>query len=200
MDHPGRDHLLRKLDLDVDSCLYRFVEASYDTDVLFIKNMAHHLEGIGDRTFLRRLHNIFLIRDPEQMLPSLIRQIPHPQLLDTAYERQHQLYSELRSEGHDPLIIDSRELLLNPPAILEQVCQQLNIPYISDMLSWKAGPRTEDGPWAPHWYHNVHTSTGFQLYRHKTEPLPKFLQALLRECQPYYQALYEHALKAPDHD
>jgi hypothetical protein len=200
VDHPGREELLEELDLEVDSCLDRFVSTVYDRPVLFVKNMAHHLEGIEDHGFLRELQNIFLIRDPEQMLPTLIKQIPYPTLLDTAYEQQHQLYTELVHEGHDPLVIDSRSLLLNPEAILEQVCERLGIPYTARMLQWPAGPRPEDGAWAPHWYHNLHTSTGFQPYKYKTEPFPEFLHALLRECLPHYNELYKHALKAPNHD
>ena len=195
-EHPGRTELLDELDLDVKSCLYSFVEQKYSAPVLFVKNMAHHLEGIEDHSFLSGLENIFLIRDPKEMLPTLIKQLPHPNLLDTAYERQYQLFLELKSQGNQPLVIDSKELLLNPRKVLNQVCQRLDLRPDSGMLSWPAGGRPEDGPWAPHWYQNLHSSTEFQPYRPKTEPFPVFLNALLHECRPYYDYLYEHALKA----
>lgn len=196
VDHPGREELLEALDLEVSTCLDRFVTREYDVPVLFIKNMAHHLEGIQDHSFLKELTNIFLIRDPRQMLPTLIKQIPHPTLLDTAYERQYQLFEELSSSGKEPFVLDSKELLLNPKGVLSQVCDRLGIPFTESMLRWEPGPRPEDGPWAPHWYHNLHTSTGFQPYVHKTDPFPEFLHALLHKCEPYYDHLYKHALKA----
>ena len=199
VDHPGREHLMEELDLDVDSCIERFTSTQYDSKVLFVKNMTHHLEGIRDHSFLESLSNIFLIRDPEQMLPTLIKQIPHPTLLDTAYERQHQLFTELQSKGEDSLVIDSRNLLINPQGILKLVCERFQIPFEVSMLSWPAGPRPEDGPWAPYWYHNLHTSTGFQPYHHKTEPMPDFLAPLLRTCKPHYDALYEHAINSSVH-
>ena len=64
------------------------------------------------------------------------------------------------------------------------------------MLSWPAGPRPEDGVWAPHWYHNVHRSTGFLPYRPKAQPIPARLEPLLAECRPHYQTLYASALRA----
>lgn len=195
-EHPGRAQLLDALDLDVKSCLFSFVEQKYAAPILFVKNMAHHLEGINDQRFLSKLENIFLIRNPKEMLPTLAKQLPNPTLLDTAYERQFQLFSALRSSGNDPLVIDSKELLLNPAKVLAQVCERLDLLFEPVMLSWPAGGRPEDGPWAAYWYHNLHTSTEFQPYQSKTDSFPLFLNALLDECEPYYNHLYEYALKA----
>ena len=64
------------------------------------------------------------------------------------------------------------------------------------MLTWPAGPIPEDGVWAPYWYHSVHQSTTFMAYHEKTDPFPEFLKPLLEECQPYYERLYDRALKA----
>jgi hypothetical protein len=62
-------------------------------------------------------------------------------------------------------------------------------------LHWNAGPREEDGVWAPHWYDAVHKSTGFAAYSAKSG-FPGRLQALLDECQPWYDKLFEHAIRA----
>ncbi len=62
------------------------------------------------------------------------------------------------------------------------------------MLSWDQGPKPEDGVWAPHWYHRVHTTTGFDPYREKTEPFPERLLPLLEECRPLYARLVEYAI------
>ena len=63
------------------------------------------------------------------------------------------------------------------------------------MLRWEAGPRAEDGVWAPHWYHAVHKSTGFAPYTPKTD-FPEALETLLAECAPWYEKLFAHALCA----
>jgi hypothetical protein len=64
------------------------------------------------------------------------------------------------------------------------------------MLRWEAGPRPEDGIWAPHWYATVHRSTGFQPYEELTFRLSESSEALALECQPYYEQLLEVAIKA----
>jgi len=62
------------------------------------------------------------------------------------------------------------------------------------MLSWEAGPIPEDGCWAPHWYDNVHKSTGFKPYSPKTKAFPQHLKKLLDECLPIYKTLKEKAI------
>lgn len=192
--HPGREEVLASQPTDAQKVIEETLLSEYEKPVLFIKNMAHHLEGL-DTDFLPKLTNILLIRDPEQMLPSLIRKIPDPVMRDTAYEHQYELYRRLKDTGDEPLVIDSSELLKDPKYMLHNVCELLGIPFDKSMLSWEAGPRPEDGVWARYWYHNVHRSTGFKPYRPKDEPVPERLQPLLEECRHYYQILFENAIK-----
>lgn len=193
-NHPGREEVLSDQAVDQEKIVEEILFAEYEKPVLFIKNMAHHLEGLG-RDFLPRLTNIFLIRDPAEMLPSLIKKIPDPVMRDTAYEHQHELYRELRNRGENPLVIDSAELLKDPKYVLNKVCEKLDIPFEESMLSWEPGPRPEDGIWAQYWYRNVHRSSGFKPYEPKNEAVPDRLQPLLAECLRYYRMLYENAIK-----
>ena len=65
------------------------------------------------------------------------------------------------------------------------------------MLAWEPGPREEDGPWAPYWYHNLHRSNaGFAPYREKTEPFSEKLLPLLESSRPHYEKLSQHAIRA----
>jgi hypothetical protein len=108
---------------------------------------------------------------------------------------QWQLYRELVAGGQQPAIIDSRELLLDPAGVLQQLCTHLDIEFNTTMLSWPAGRRAEDGIWEKHWYQTVHQSTGFATYQAK-ENFPDALLNLLAECKPFYEQLFEHALRA----
>ncbi len=193
-DHPGRDEVIATMNCDGEAVMREIVEQPPGDKRLFLKHMAHHLVDI-DHGFLRLTGNIFLIRDPREMLPSLTIQLPNARLFDTGLEQQWRLYSELREAGQAPAILDSRELLLEPAGVLEQLCEHLDLPFDSGMLSWEAGPIPEDGVWAPHWYHNVHKSTGFAPYKAKTG-FPERLEALLAECAPWYEKLYAHAIKS----
>jgi len=193
--HPGRDEVMDNVNCDGDAVMQRLLTASSDNpDVLFMKQMAHHLVEL-DTSFLETTLNIFLIRDPEQMLPSLTIQLPEAGLFDTGLKVQWELYEALIGAGQSPAIVDSRELLLDPEGVLSRLCEHLEIPFFDSMLSWEAGPIREDGIWALHWYHAVHKSTGFSTYRHKTD-FPGHLKPRLEECAPWYDKLFAHAIRA----
>jgi hypothetical protein len=166
--------------------------------VLFMKHMAHHLVEI-DTSFLDETQNVFLIRDPAEMLPSLTIQLPHATLADTGLEVQSRMHDQLRSKGQQTAVLDSRELLLDPRGVLTALCRQLGIRFDPRMLSWPKGPIPEDGVWAKHWYHAVHQSTGFSRYEPKRD-FPVRLRGLLGECAPHYEKLFTHAIRATTGD
>ena len=193
-DHPGRDAVMAAMDCDGNAVMQVLLErAEQSTRRLFLKHMAHHLVDL-DLQFLERTANVFLIRDPREMLPSLTIQLPHATLADTGLKRQWQLFETLQAAKNTAVVVDSRQLLLSPVEILGQLCDHLSLDFDSAMLSWPAGPRPEDGVWAPHWYDAVHQSTGFAPYRAKGEIADKLLP-LLDECRPWYEKLYAHALR-----
>lgn len=195
-DHPGRDEILEKMNCDGDAVMRDILDlANTDrTKQLFIKHMAHHLVAI-DLGFLQRTKNVFLIRDPQEMLPSLTVQLPHARLADTGLKQQWYLFEDLVSSGEQPAVLDSRELLSDPAGVLKQLCNHLELDFNKEMLHWPTGPRAEDGVWAPHWYHAVHQSTGFAPYKAKTD-FPSHLEPLLNECAPWYDRLFEQAFRA----
>lgn len=192
--HPGREEVLKEQSDDYREVLEAVVFSEQDRPNLFLKNMAHHHVDM-EYDYLEKVHNIFLIRSPEEMITSFIKNIPDPTLRDTAYDKQVELMEYLQEAGQDLLVVDSAELLKNPEEILGKVCRRLEIPFERTMLKWEAGPRPEDGSWAKFWYHSVHKSTGFKPYSPKKEKVPGRLQPLLEECERYYGELYEHAIR-----
>ncbi len=194
-EHPGRDSVLADMNLDGNAVMNQLLADDCDRPVLFLKQMAHHLDQL-DRAFLAGTDNIFLVRDPEQMLPSLVNQIPEPKLRDTGLCIQADLLDELVELGQQPPVLDARYLLLDPAGVIAQLCRRLSLPFESAMLSWPAGPKPEDGIWAPHWYDNVHKSTGFLPFAEKTAPFPERLKPLLDECKPCYERLVRYAIKS----
>ena len=195
-DHPGRNEILASTNCDGNAVMQEMLTRQADITPrrLFLKHMAHHLIDL-DLSFLQHTQNIFLLRDPREMLPSLTIQLPNAELADTGLKRQWQLFSDLRSAGLRPVVLDSRELLLDPGYVLQSLCGHLGLEFDSRMLRWQAGPRAEDGIWAPHWYQAVHQSTGFAPYERKNQ-FPDHLQELLVDCKPWYDKLYEQALRA----
>ena len=194
-EHPGKEEVLAAQESDGERVVREVILGPCDRPILFMKHMAHHLTHL-DRGFLKQTVHVLLVRDPRDMLRSLRHQLPTPRLADTGLAVASRLLEELRDLGQDPPVLESRQVLLDPEGVLRQLCGRLGIPFVDDMLSWPAGARPEDGVWAPHWYHNVHRSTGFAPYRPKEGPFPAELEEVLAACRPHYEALYAQALKA----
>lgn len=187
-DHPGREEVMASMQRDGEAVIRDVILGPCAKPVLFMKQMAHHLVNI-DRSFMQKTTNILLIRDPREMLPSLMKVIGIPTLKDTGLKTQSELLTELREIGQSPPILDARELLLAPRNVLSILCSRLGIPFEKSMLSWPRGGNKADGVWAPHWYHNVQQSVGFVPYQPKQEPFPEALEGILSECLPYYDVL-----------
>lgn len=193
IDHPGRDEVLAVQDTDGERVVRNVILGPVPTPVVFFKNMARHLEGL-DPTFLAELHNVILTRHPAEMLPSFIKQVPEPDLDMTGLPMQTVLLDSVLEQGGDPLVLDARLVLTDPPAVLAELCRRVEIPFDEAMLSWEAGPVPEDGVWAPYWYDSVHRSTGFGPYRPKEEKVPESLEPLLARAVPLYERLLAYAI------
>lgn len=197
VEHPGRDEIIERGDTDwrqVSQWLTGPVPE--DRQIFYQKHMAHHLLPGMMGSWLDRLRHAFLIRDPEEMLISLSKVMDRPRLEDTGLPQQVELFEHLRrtSAGVSPPVIDARDVLDSPAAMLRKLCTGLDVDFVESMLSWRPGPRPTDGVWAKFWYSNVESSTGFRVYEPPTEALPSSLTDVERECRYYYDELYSHRI------
>jgi len=190
--HPGAVEVMSSLECD-GSKVVDFMMGEFDSDVVFFKNMCHHLLDI-DTSFMQDTINLILTRHPAQVITSFSKEIPNPSLLDIGMKTQAELLNELLNRKAHVLVIDSNELLKAPEQYLNLLCSKLDIPFYTEMLSWEKGPKSYDGSWAPHWYSNVHNSTGFQSYEEKALKVTEHLNDLLNEALPYYLELKKHSL------
>ncbi len=189
--HPGAEEVIADQENDGRKVIEKIIFGEYKTPFVFFKHMTHHLVDL-DWSFMKETINIILTRDPNDMLRSIVNQIPNPSIRDVGYQAHLELMEYLISIGQNPIVIDSKEVLIDPRKKLTEICQHIGIPFNEAMLSWDTGARPEDGIWAKHWYHNVHTSTGFQPYKPKTEPFPDHLKGLLEECEELYIQLIRY--------
>jgi hypothetical protein len=191
---PSREEVLATMETDPEKIIHSLLEPSTDMPVYFMKHMANQLIDLN-LAFLDCFKNVILIRDPKDVILSFSKQIEEPTLLDTAYKMQADLIDHLNETGTPFVVLNARNVLLNPEGQIRILCDKLNIDFQSSMLNWDAGRREEDGIWAKYWYDSVHESTGFGSYREKNEELPSSLTPLYEECMEYYGKLERLQLK-----
>jgi Sulfotransferase domain len=192
-DHPGKDEVLASMETDGEKVIDKVILGNYDEEIVFMKQMTHHLIDL-DESFLEKVTNIFLIRNPKQLISSLAQIIPDVTMRDTGIKRQYELFNNLSERNLTPVVIDSGQILKNPEAALTKLCDKLQIDFDENMLHWKAGPRKEDGVWAKYWYENVHKSTGFEKQGTSDRELPTDLKELYESCIPYYEKMMGHSI------
>ena len=191
-DHPGRDQVLNAQNPNGEVVVRDVLWGEYNSDIVFFKQMAHHLVELNEDSLVG-FTNILLTRDPRDMLPSLAIQLPDATLADTGLANQVHLLNSIVEHGEKPIVIDSSALLGNPESFLHSLCDRLDIKQDPSMLSWAAGPKPEDGVWAPFWYQNVHSSTGFDRGLPSRRTVPSNLVPVLDEAIGLFDRLIEFA-------
>lgn len=198
VDHPGRDAVIEAHETDwrkVASWLTGPVPGG--KAIFYQKHMAHHLLPGMEGDWLDALAHAFLIRDPREMLTSLVRVTPDPTIEDTGLPQQVALFRRVSGRtGAPPPVVDARDLLEDPAGVLVRLCAALGVEYVERMLSWEPGPRPTDGVWAEHWYGSVERSTGFRPYRPKPDEVPPRLADLHAACRDLYDELRARRLAA----
>jgi hypothetical protein len=157
--------------------------------------MTHHLLPEIDRSWLRHMDHVFLIREPREVITSLALVTPNPSIEDTGYPQQDEIFHWVNDQtSKTPPIVDAREVLENPGRILRLLCDALDVEYIDAMLSWPPGPRATDGAWGKYWYEAVWQTTSFQPYTPKNRLVPPHLAGLLDEAEVLYRRMHEQRL------
>ncbi|MFZ6011496.1 MAG: sulfotransferase family protein [Bacteroidota bacterium] len=192
--HPGRQEVIASQPSDENN-IRKNILTRAENSVVFVKNMAHHMEELNN-PLLPGAVNIFLIRDPKQIIASYTQVIEKPIMKDIGIEYQYALFKSLQDRGEHPIVMDSSYVVENPEVVLRRLCEQCSIPFQLSMLHWPSGPKEYDGVWAKHWYGNVHQSTGFDKQMTSSRPLPQHLNHLYNIAQRYYEKLLPFSLKA----
>ncbi|HSR22101.1 MAG TPA: HAD family hydrolase [Candidatus Eisenbacteria bacterium] len=189
--HPGRDEVIASQPTDWRVVLTRLTSAPLPAGAVisYAKHMTHHLLPEVDRAAFAPFRHAHLIRDPRELLASYARVRAEPTLDDLGLRQQAEIF-----ESFGGPVVDSRELLADPPGVLAALCQALGVPFDASMLAWPPGPRDSDGVWAPYWYDSVWSSTGFAPYRPPAASLPARLESLAGQCQPYFDRLHRYRI------
>jgi hypothetical protein len=191
LDHPGREDVIAAGETDwrrvVQALLGPPPEAA---SVWYQKHMSHHLLPEMALDWVLGLRNVFLIRDPAEVVASYVKSRATVTADDIGLPQQWRLFEYLRERtGETPPVIDAGDFLRAPEAHLRALCAWLGLPFTPRMLTWPPGPRASDGIWAPYWYEAVWASTGFEPWRAREVALSGEYAAVAEACRPVYAAL-----------
>ena len=195
--HPVFDEVMRSQSTDWrEVAKYLTGPVPNNKPVWYQKHMAHHLSDGMDWDWIGQLTNCFLIRDPASMITSFIKVIDNPSPSDLGLPQLVALFDWVRLQtGTIPVVLDSRDVLMNPSVALSAMGDRIGVEFDESMLSWEPGPRSTDGVWGPSWYSSVYQSTGFAPYAPKDEEVPSRLRSVLDECNAMYDVLAQHKVK-----
>ncbi len=190
-EHPGREQVLAAQPQDwrdVVANLQRPLPAG--CEIHYQKHMTHHINDTIDLGWLAGVRSCFLVRQPRNMLASLLKVLPDADVDDTGLPQQRRLFDYVR-QALDPAppVIHSADVLRDPAGLMLALCRKLGVPFSDRMLSWPAGPRDSDGIWAPYWYDAVERSTGFAPYRPAEPEIPRDKWPVLEQCEELYAGM-----------
>lgn len=164
--------------------------------VLFEKHIAYHYPDSEPLDWLASHRTFLLIRDPRRMVASFSRRSDTVAPIVDSYRVERRIHDFLSERSLACPIVDAEDIQRSPHVMLQAVCAALDIPFTGKMLAWPAGPRDTDGPWAPHWYDAVNTSTGFKPFVDTPVELPPELESAAASCSEDYRFLHERRLRA----
>tara|TARA_B100001250_G_scaffold313923_1_gene276066 strand:- start:6279 stop:7013 length:735 start_codon:yes stop_codon:yes gene_type:complete len=196
--HPGAEVVMEKHESDLEKVISQLIgPIPGGKTIWYQKHMCHHVMDDSDISWIDGLTNCFLIRDPREVLLSLSKITDSIDLRSTGLPQQIRIVEHvIEKSGFNPPIMDSKEILENPRAMLRGLCDSVGINFDEKMLSWEPGPRDCDGVWAEYWYGSVWDSSGFAPPSPREGELSPYLSEVLDKALPLYQDLREIRIRA----
>lgn len=196
LDHPGAEEVVAHHETDWRRAADELTASLPDgKTVLYAKMMSHHLLSHIEIDWMDEMVHCFLIREPREMLTSLLRFLPRPRLVDTGLPQQMRIFRWIHKvTGEVPPVIDSKDVLEDPPGMLQALCEAVGVESNEAMLQWRPGTHATDGVWAKHWYKQIEKATTFSPYRPKPDKVPARFAGLLAECEDLYGEMYEERI------
>jgi hypothetical protein len=199
IQHPMYQDIIKQGEVDanrvIEHCTKGQNNWQQQQPIFYQKQMAKHMLPSIDRSWINQVSNVFLIRDPANVIASYHAKDENPDISDIGLVEQVELFDSLcQTNGQAPTVIDSSDILNNPHKMLSALCESIGIEFQQNMLNWQTGPKSFDGIWAPHWYKSVWQSSGFSKPSATKEHLPHHLLELLESANSYYHKLKKFAI------
>jgi len=195
LQHPMRAEIISVGETDPAKVARRCCGSPGGAPVFYQKHMAQHMIGSFPHDWMDDVCNIFLIRDPAQVVASYFAKRENPGFEEIGFGLQAELFDRVADkQGVPPPVVDSADILASPRAVLSALCQRIGLEFTEAMLSWKAAPHPDDGVWAPHWYKSVWASSGFAAPRARNSKVSDAGRSLVDAALPFYERLAAHRI------
>jgi len=195
--HPMQDEILAAQSTDPHIVAKELSADICNAPIQYQKQMTHHFLDDFPTDWMQVIdHHVFLIRHPARVIASYARKMESVSLKAIGFPQQCRIF-ELANDikGRTPIVIDSDDILQDPTTMMSALCDRLGIEWDPAMLEWPAGPKAEDGVWAPHWYDTVNQSTGFGPPPGNLPKLTGQNKLIFSEALPIYEALRRDCIK-----
>lgn len=185
LDHPLASEIIAAHEGDPVKVAVRCLDTiPNEKQHFYMKHMPHHMIDGIPLDWARSCTNIHLIRHPARVIASYAAKREQVTVTDLGFGQQAEMFDKIGGT-----VIDSSDIRNDPEEMLHLLCDVIGIDFDPAMLHWAAGPRSDDGVWAKHWYNAVHKSTCFAGAE---GPLPELTgrdAELLAQSLPHYERL-----------
>ncbi len=163
---------------------------------VFVKDMAYQATKLLGPDLLSRFENCFLVRDPAATLRSLARHWPDFTDDETGWAHLDEAARITDSLGQPRVVLEANTLCRNPPKVVAEWCERMDLPYDENALTWEPGMQPGWEVWGE-WHASTARATGFGELRDPPPP-PGPDQPRLREAYqaalPVYRRLASDAI------
>ena len=197
-NHPMRNEIINSQSTNWNTIVKRLItEIPNNKDIWYQKHMAQHNLPNNSLDWTKHITNCFLIRNPKEVIYSYTKKFELKSADQIGFPQQLALFNKLKKQNPNfpPIVIDSKDILLNPKALLTAFCNRLKIPFYKEMLNWPKGFRDSDGIWARHWYKIVKDSTKFNIYNPENIILHNRYHSIYEECLSDFIELNRYKIK-----
>lgn len=174
---------------------------------VFLKDMSYYVMPhiLDDRSFLDRLTNVFLVRDPVASIPSYYKLDPDLTLEEVGLEAQARHYDALVALGKTPPVIAAEDVRADTEGVIGALWRRIGLDHVAEAFDWQR-ETPKDWVQVGGWHGDVSSATGIRpigaeeiaAQERKFDTLadrePR-LRALLDHHRPFYRHLAARAMK-----
>ena len=184
-------------------------------ETVFVKELAYCARGCKDfkrfEWFFRDMcTHTFLIRDPQETVPSLSAQmkkvygpdIDFGEIADSSgVKKLAKMYDNAVAWGQVPPVVDASCLTEHPSKVLQMYCARAGLKYSEKMLQWKEGILPDWTTWSQYgWHDQVEKTTTFVKPQstYEEELADPRVSRLIIYLEPYYFDLRDKRLSCTE--